>query len=99
MTLSVTSGTRCCKLLQASGFRGDVTLFRVSAAAVGESGLEPAFGGIRRNAYTYSRRLITRRSQVQILPPLLKRPWKQSLLLQRFKRGLKTFAQLLPGFV
>src|ERR671912_1481135 len=29
------------------------------------------FGGIRRNACTYSRRLITRRSQVQILPPLL----------------------------
>jgi hypothetical protein len=30
-------------------------------------------GGIRRNACTRSRRLITRRSQVQILPPLLKR--------------------------
>src|SRR5215211_8391170 len=27
-------------------------------------------GGIRRNARTQSRRLITRRSQVQILPPL-----------------------------
>src|SRR5438045_3708985 len=29
------------------------------------------FGGIRRNACTQSTRLITRRSQVQILPPLL----------------------------
>jgi hypothetical protein len=29
------------------------------------------FGGIQRNACTYSRRLITRRSQVQILPSLL----------------------------
>src|SRR5436190_19366642 len=33
------------------------------------------FGGIRRNACTYSRRLITRKSQVQILPPLLEE-WK-----------------------
>src|SRR5512133_3457464 len=31
------------------------------------------FGGIRRNACTESRRLITRRSQVQILPPLLQK--------------------------
>src|SRR2546429_4883626 len=30
-------------------------------------------GGIRRNAGTQSRRLITRRSQVQILPPLLRK--------------------------
>src|SRR5215212_1769298 len=30
-------------------------------------------GGIRRNACTESRRLITRRSQVQILPPLLRK--------------------------
>lgn len=29
------------------------------------------FGGVRRHVYTESRRLITRRSQVQILPPLL----------------------------
>ena len=31
------------------------------------------FGGKRRNACTQSRRLITRRSQVQILPPLLRK--------------------------
>jgi predicted dithiol-disulfide oxidoreductase (DUF899 family) len=31
------------------------------------------FCGIRRNACTQSRRLITRRSQVQILPPLLRK--------------------------
>src|SRR6266566_2523758 len=37
------------------------------------------FGGIRRNPYTRWRWLITRRSQVQILPPLLERPWKQGL--------------------
>jgi hypothetical protein len=37
------------------------------------------FGGIRRHACTQSRRLITRRSQVQILPPLLERPWQQGL--------------------
>jgi hypothetical protein len=41
------------------------------------------FCGIRRNACTQSRRLITRRSQVQILPPLLQRPWKQGLLLTK----------------
>jgi hypothetical protein len=35
--------------------------------------LEPGFGGIRRNACTESRRLITRRSRVQIPPPLLEK--------------------------
>jgi hypothetical protein len=30
-------------VLQASGFRGDVTVFRLNAAAVGESGSERAF--------------------------------------------------------
>jgi hypothetical protein len=37
-------------------------------------------GGIRRNTCTQSRRLITRRSQVQILPPLLRRPSQAALL-------------------
>jgi hypothetical protein len=31
-------------VLQASGFRGDVTVFRLNAAVVGESGFEPALG-------------------------------------------------------
>jgi hypothetical protein len=33
---------------------------------------EPHYGGMLRHAYARSRRLITRRSQVQILPPLLR---------------------------
>jgi hypothetical protein len=48
---------------------------------------EPArslhFGGIQRNACTQSRRLITRRSQVQILPPLLREgPASQGLFAE-----------------
>lgn len=31
------------------------------------------FGGMRRYAYTHPRRLITRRSQIQILPPRLRK--------------------------
>src|ERR671931_2444307 len=45
------------------------------------------FGGTRRNACTSSRRLITRRSHVQILPRYCERPWK---------RGLSLLSQL-PG--
>ena len=44
------------------------------------------FGGIRRNAYTRSRRLITRRSQVQILPPLLQSPAKRGLSFTSWTR-------------
>jgi GrpB-like predicted nucleotidyltransferase (UPF0157 family) len=53
------------------------------------------FGGIRRNACTESRRLITRRSQVQILPPILERPRKRGLSCS-VARSAETFAQLLP---
>ena len=69
-------------VLQASGFRTDVTVFRLNAASTRKI---PAWnlhlGGIRRNGCTWSRRLITRRSQVQILPPLLERPRKRGLPL------------------
>jgi hypothetical protein len=41
------------------------------------------FGGTRRHACTQSRRLITRRSQVQILPRYLERPRKRGLFLCR----------------
>src|SRR5207249_988088 len=57
----------------ASAFRSDVTVFRLKARSRPKTGSESAF--MRRNACTQSRRLIARRSQVQILPRLLhKRP-------------------------
>jgi hypothetical protein len=66
--------------LQASSFRSDVTVFRLNARPRPKTGSDPAsdpaFRRTRRNAYTQSRRLITRGSQVQILPPLLRRPRK-----------------------
>src|SRR5215211_34098 len=54
-------------------------------------------GGIRRNAFTQSRRLITRRSQVQILPPLLERPGNGVFSVFEAKHGARGFAQLLPA--
>ena len=57
-------------VVQASGFRTDVTVFRLNAASRPNLAWNLHLGGIRRNAYTHARRLITRRSQVQILPPL-----------------------------
>src|SRR5436190_9021188 len=65
--------------LQAPGFRGDVIVFHPNAADVTNLARNLHLAGIRRNACTRSRRLITRRSQVQILPPLLKRPWRQGI--------------------
>src|SRR5262249_22103135 len=53
------------------------------------------FGGTRRNACTQSRRLITRRSQVQILPPLLERPWKQGLSSLSPRRSKQSYER--PG--
>ena len=58
-------------VLQAPGFRSDVTLFRLNATAVANLACSVRFCGIRRHELAHSRRLITRRSQVQILPPLL----------------------------
>jgi hypothetical protein len=58
---------------QASAFLSDVTVFRLDVTAVGHLARNLHLGGIRRNACTESRRLITRRSQVQILPPLLEK--------------------------
>jgi len=48
-------------------------------------------GGIPRNACTESRRLITRRSQVQILPPLLERPRKRGLFYPSGKASSRRF--------
>src|SRR5215211_5425620 len=50
-------------------------------------------GGIRRHARTQSRRLITRRSQVQILPPLLERRSKGRLSLTCGDRSRSTRAR------
>jgi hypothetical protein len=73
---------QAASVLQASGFRGNVSVFRLSAVPGPKTGSEPAFRGMRRNACTYSRRLITRRSQVQILPPLpRRRPRRRGLSL------------------
>ena len=47
--------------------------------AAAETGSESALGGKRRNTYTGSKRLITRRSQVQILPPLLQKALETGL--------------------
>jgi hypothetical protein len=61
-------------VVQASGFRTDVTVFRLNAARAGDSGMEPAF---RRNTaervYTID---AAHNPEVagQILPPLLERP-------------------------
>jgi hypothetical protein len=46
-------------VLQASRFRRNVIVFRLNASAAGQFGLSVHFGGIRRNACTQSRRLIT----------------------------------------
>src|SRR5262249_25110986 len=59
------------RVLQASRFRSDVTAFRLNARPRPKNG--SAFRGIRRNACTQSRRLTAWRSQVQILPPLLRK--------------------------
>jgi hypothetical protein len=58
-------------VLQASAFLSDVTVFRPMQRPWANLARNLHLGGIRRNACTESRRLITRRSQVQILPPLL----------------------------
>jgi hypothetical protein len=72
---SAAAGRPAASVLQASGFLGDATVFRPNAAAAAETRCSAHFDGIRRNACTRSRRLITRRSQVQNLPPLYtKRP-------------------------
>jgi hypothetical protein len=62
-------------LVEQAAERFAATVFRVIPACEGDSGLEPepAFAGTRRHACTQSRRLITRRSQVQIRPPLLRK--------------------------
>jgi hypothetical protein len=73
-------------VLQASGFRSDVAVFRLNARPRRKLARNLHLGGIRRNACPESRRLITRRSQVQILPPLLERPWKQGLSLVDHRR-------------
>jgi hypothetical protein len=58
-------------VLQASAFLSDVTVFRPNCKPWANLVRSLRFGGTRRNACTELRRLITRRSQVQILPPLL----------------------------
>ena len=71
--LSVAGIGSGASVLQASRFRGDVTVFRLMRGRRRKLAPILHFGGIRRNTCTRSRRLITRRSQVQILPPLLGR--------------------------
>src|ERR671937_2890428 len=70
-------------LLQASGFRGDVTVFRLNARPP-KTGSNSAFRRNEAERCTESRRLITLRSQVQILPPLpRKAPETGSFSLER----------------
>jgi len=68
------SGDPAASVLQApGGLRTDVTVFCLNARALSQSGSGPVF---RRNeaerVYTIEA-LMTRRSQVQILPPLLRK--------------------------
>src|SRR5205823_9450383 len=77
---------RVASILQASAFRSDVTVFRLNARPQKKPGRTLDLGGIRRHACAQSRWLITRRSQVQILPPLSERPWKQGLSLVDHRR-------------
>src|SRR5215212_9416625 len=73
-------------VLQASGLRSDVTVVRLNTAAGCQSCSETA---LRRNTRERVYRVeaaIARRSQVQILPPLLERPWKQRLFFIRSER-------------
>src|SRR5437773_395094 len=67
------SDFQAASVLQASGFRFDVTVFRSVQRPRANVAGNLRLGGIRRNACTESRRLITRSSQVQIPPPLLTR--------------------------
>jgi hypothetical protein len=50
-------------------------------------------GGIRRNACTRSRRLITRRSQVQILPPLLGKALETGPFVRKRADGTTSFVK------
>jgi hypothetical protein len=52
------------------------------------------FGGIRRNACTKSRRLISRRSQVQILPRYCEDPGNRAFSLERPNTALALQALL-----
>jgi hypothetical protein len=71
--LKFSEGPQVASILQAPGFRSDVSVFRLNATAAVESGSESAFRRNTAERVTPSRRLITRRSQVQILPPLLRK--------------------------
>ena len=54
-------------VLQAAGFRNEITVFRLNARPRQKPARSLRFGGIWRHTCTQSR-LITRRAQVQILP-------------------------------
>src|SRR6266568_3035996 len=63
--------TQTASVLQATAFRGDATRFRLNAMVGPRDGLESAFFAERCGTrVTESGRLITRRSRVQIPPPL-----------------------------
>jgi hypothetical protein len=82
-------------VLQAWRFRGDVTVFRLNAADVGESGLEPAS---RRN--TAERVCTTEATQNPEVagsnpaPATEKRPWKQGLLSAGVRKATATSASV-----
>jgi hypothetical protein len=71
---------RDCKRSASTGLPQDVTVFRLNATAVGRSRLQRAFLRNTAARVTHSRRLITWRSQVQILPPLLEGPGNGAFL-------------------
>jgi hypothetical protein len=58
-----------CKRLASIWFPLDVTVFHRNARPRLQLAPSLHLSGKRRNTYTGSKRLITRRSQVQILPP------------------------------
>jgi hypothetical protein len=70
---NVAGADEVASVLQVLGFRGDVIVFRLNAASEARSGSESTFRRNTADAVAHSGRLITRRSQVQILPPLLER--------------------------
>jgi hypothetical protein len=60
-------------VLQASSFRSDVTVFRPNASVAAQSGSDSAFRRITGERVYRTQAAHNRRSQVQILPPLLRK--------------------------
>jgi hypothetical protein len=87
-------------VLQAPGFRSDASVFCLNAPVKPDLAWNLHCGGMQRHTYARSRRLITRRSQVQILPPLLRKALETApFAFCRSFRSTRPFARLLPNGV